>query len=118
MIALTSLWRIACDRTIQPSPTLRDSHENRIRGLIKKHSAKSSEICAAIKTRLDEYTRPAMKIIEPEIWDTHLEGYPHGHPVVKTHMKSDFGDSEFNDAVSNIIGINERVLSAADEKYL
>jgi hypothetical protein len=118
MKALTSLWRITYDRKIQPSPTLRDSHENHIRGLIKKHSAKSSEVCAAIKTRLDEYTRPAMKIIEPEIWDAHMDGYPHGHPVVKTHLKSDFGDSEFSDAISNIIGIDERVLSAVDEKYL
>jgi hypothetical protein len=117
IIALATLWQVACGK-VQPSPTLTDSHENHIRGLLKKHSAKSPEVCGAIKARLEEYTRPAMKIIEPEIWDTHLEGYPHGHPVVKTHLKSDFGDSEFSDVVSNITRVKERVLSATDERYL
>jgi hypothetical protein len=118
MVALATLWRFASGRVVQPSRILTDSHENHIRGLLKKHSAKLPEVCAAIKARLDEYTRPAMKIIESEIWDAHLEGYPHGYPVVKTHLKSDFGDSEFSDAVSNTTEVNEQVLSAADEKYL
>ena len=117
MLALATLWQAVC-RAVQPSPPCTDTHENRIRRRIKKYPAKSLKVRTAIKARLKEYTRPALKIIEADIWDTHLEGYPHGHPVVKTHLKSDFGNIEFSEAVFNITGVKERVLSATDGKYL
>ena len=117
MTAPATMGEIA-SRSTQSSTTPTDSHENHIRKLIRKHTANSPEVCAAMNARLNEYTLPAMKIIDSQIWPANLERYPHGYPVVKTHLNSDFGDSEFRDAVSNITALNGLALSAADEKYL
>ena len=116
--ALTTLWQAACGKAVQPPNPKRNPHENCLRGLLQEYPPRSPEVCAAVKARLDEYTRPALKIIDPEIWNTHLEGYPYGHPTVKTHLKSDFGDIEFSDTISNISNVNKQVLSATEEKYL
>jgi hypothetical protein len=100
----------AINNRSQPSslqPLDFNAHVRRIRDLLKILPGSSPEVVTAVENLRACFGRPPVQIVDGEVW-----GVESDQLVVKTHLKSEFGDAV------DCMTTYGRVLSADDQYYL